>query len=202
MSLCRILRRASRPDTMISKFRITASLRHLAFSEGTKVDVRRVPVDALDRQHDVLQEIREARALAAHTGSACASTALRNRSGRAAGVRTSTGTPSSSSSSAPDRPRSKSVVSVVASTRRSRSLPSASSPVATEPKTRAFPCAVDLDDASDGLIPQGDRRLHGVQSSLSFAGSSQISARNRIGSSEAGWANPAAAPPLPAPKDP
>src|SRR5579859_3113279 len=74
----------------------------------------------------------------AHTGRASARTRSRNLGGRSPGVRRSTGTPRSSSSSICSPPRSKRVAPGSGSTSRSRSLPSPSWPCNTEPKTRTF----------------------------------------------------------------
>src|SRR5690606_15460714 len=70
-------------------------LSHLVFQECHFAHVLSVTIDALDSFQDVRQIIREALFVTAHTGNASDSTAARNFSGRAFGVNTSTGTPSS-----------------------------------------------------------------------------------------------------------
>src|SRR5690606_38955555 len=77
-------------------------------------------------------------AVAGHSGRASRSTWSRKRTGRSPGVRTSTGTPSSSSRAICRPPRSNRVVSGVGSTSRSRSLPSRSVPCTTDPYTRGL----------------------------------------------------------------
>ena len=73
-----------------------------------------------------------------HTGCASDNTTALSVSGNAFGVRTSTGHPKSACNPFLILAISSKEVSGVVSTRRSRSLPSVSSPRRTEPKTRAF----------------------------------------------------------------
>jgi len=87
-------------------------------------------------QH-VVKIIRQAKVFA-HTGCALAITCSLNFGERSAGVRRSTGTPSKLSNSTCNPPRSKSVAPGKGSTSRSKSLPSRSCPIATDPNTRGF----------------------------------------------------------------
>ena len=73
-----------------------------------------------------------------HTGMASARTFARNLGGKSPGVKRSTGTPSSSSSSICRPPRSNSVAPGCGSTSRSRSLSSVSLPCRTDPNTRGL----------------------------------------------------------------
>ena len=139
---------------------------HLAVREGRRPCRRgdrlgQMTPDRVDGVHDVLQSDF---VVATQSGNASARTSSRSRSRSAVGVPTSTLTPKASSSSTPIERISIGRASGSSSTRKSMSLPSCSSPRATETEDRDGSPVVSRDDRLDLVLvglDQRSQRSHG-----------------------------------------